>query len=137
MAIQRRKREKGFAWRVQWYEGKRRRSRTFERKQDAVAFEARVRLAQRRGELLELDAGRQTLEAFEREWRERYAEPNLERNTRLSYESLWTCHIQPRLGSFELRQLKPAVIESFASDLHAAGVGEETIRKALTSYKAC
>ena len=119
------------AWRVQWYDGNERRSRTFERKQDAVAFEARVRLAKRRGDLEDLDAGRQTLSDFAAEWESRYAKPNLERNTLLSYEILWSCHVAPRLGSFQLRQLKPALIESFAGDLHAAGVGEETIRKSL------
>jgi integrase len=131
MSVQRRQRKKGVVWRVQWRDGQHHRSLSFERKRDAEAFEAKIRLSKRQGDLADLDAGRQRLVDFAQEWHERYAEGNLERNTLLSYASVWQRHILPRLGRLELRQLQPEVIEAFAADMRAAKVGDETIRKSL------
>jgi integrase len=131
MSIERRQRKKGVVYVVWWREGARNRNRTFDRKKDAEAFEAQIKLSKRRGDLADLDAGKQRFADFADEWWSRYAEPNLERKTLAAYESVLKRHILPRLGGFELRQLHPDLIESFASDLHNAGVGEETIRKAL------
>jgi integrase len=44
---------------------------------------------------------------------------------------VWKRHVAPLLGGSQLRQLRPSVIDAYASDLHAAGVGDATIRKAL------
>src|SRR5437870_12164782 len=56
-------------WRVRWHEADgAERNRTFDRRADAVAFEAKVRLAKRAGDLPSLDAGRQTLAEFAEEW---------------------------------------------------------------------
>jgi integrase len=40
-------------------------------------------------------------------------------------------YIVPGLGKHELRELRPQVIQRFAADLDAQGVGQETIRKTL------
>jgi hypothetical protein len=52
-------------WRVRWHEADgAERNRTFDRRADAVAFEAKVRLAKRAGDLPSPDAGRPTLADF-------------------------------------------------------------------------
>ena len=69
MAIQKRKRKSGPVYRVLWRnEAGRQRSRSFTRSDDARTFDAQVKLAKRRGELAQLDAGKQTLKEFEQEW---------------------------------------------------------------------
>jgi integrase len=120
------------AWRVRWYdEAGRRHSRTFRRKEDADAFEAKTKLVRRRGDLAELDAGREKLAVFMDEWWHTYARPRLAASTLAHYERLRDSHIVPRLGRHELRQLRPQLIQRFAADLAAQGVGQETIRKTL------
>jgi hypothetical protein len=55
-----------------------------------------------------------------REWQARYADEQPRVHTLLSYGSVCR-HILPRLGDFELCQLRPELVESFAADLRAAG----------------
>ena len=116
-----------------WYrdQSRRGRAKVFDRKKDAEAFEAKITLMKRQGDLDELDAGKQTLADFAEEWWLRDASQNLERNTQRFYAAVLDKHVLPRLGTFELRQLRPELIESFVSQLRTDGVGEETIRKTL------
>ena len=89
MSIQRRQRKGGPVYRVQWRDEQgRQRSKTFTKKRDAEAFEAKVKLAKRQGELAGLDAGRQTLKAFSEEWWELHAETSLAPKTRRLYRWL-------------------------------------------------
>jgi integrase len=96
-----------------------------------VAFDAEIRRRRRLGDLDMLDAGRETLADFARDWWKLYAEPNLERATLVGYAGLWDRYVLPRLAGFELRQLTPELLEAFQADLRAAGVGDPTIRKTL------
>ena len=107
-------------------------SRDFDRKRDADAFEIEVRRLARLGELEMLDAGKQRLDELAREWWTTYAEPNLALKTRVMYASLWDRYVLPRLGGVELRRLTPAVIEAFQAELRRENVGEPTILKTLT-----
>ncbi len=118
-------------WSVRWREGGRNRSRDFDHKRDADVFDAELRRRRRLGDLDLLDAGRETLADFAREWWRLYAEPTLARKTREVYADIWDRHVLERLGGYELRRLTPQVIESFQADLRAARVGDPTIRKAL------
>ena len=61
------------------------RSRTFSLKRDADAWEAKIKLAKRQGELAALDAGRQTLAEFSADWWRLYADPHLATATRRGY----------------------------------------------------
>jgi integrase len=119
-------------WRTRWREGGRNHARHFDRKRDAQAFDAEIRRRRRLGELDLLDAGKQTLDDFAREWWRLYAEPNLARSTKNYYAALWDKHVLPRLGGMRLRQLSPQVVDSFAAELRKAGVGDPTIRKTLS-----
>jgi integrase len=132
MAIQRRQRKDGPVYRVLWRDERRAlRSRTFSRKRDAEAWEAKVKLAKRQGELAALDAGQQTLKAFIDEWWRLYAEPNLAPKTLDLYARFRDRLIVPKLGHLQLRRLTPERIQSFRLELEKEGVGRETIRKTL------
>lgn len=75
---------------------------------------------------------RQTLAAFvEEEWWPRYAIPNLAPDTRRRYLEVWSVHLLPRLGDYELRQITPMVVEDFREQMTRAKVGAPTQRKTL------
>lgn len=101
-------------------------------KRDAEAFDAEVRRRKRTGELVQLDAGRDSLSDFAEEWWRLYAVPNLAPKTRQVYADLWDRHVLPRLGGYPLRELTPEVLARFRVDLARAGVGDATIRKTLS-----
>jgi integrase len=117
--------------RVRWREGDRNRARTFDRKSDAVAFEAEIRRGKRAGDLASLAAGRETLQEFAEEWWRLHALPNLAPATRASYAALWDKHVLPRLGAIRLRDLNPEIVARFRADLTRAGLRDGTVRKVL------
>jgi hypothetical protein len=65
-----------------------------------------------------------------------YAVSNLARNTLKGYAASWNSHVLPRLGGYRLRDLSPQVIVGFRTELEAAGVGRDVIRKALACSRA-
>ena len=123
-------------YRIRWHDADgRERSKTLPRGstlRDAEAFEARIKLMKRTGELPLLDRGRETLAEFAEEWWEVYAGPNLARSTLDRYAELWNTHTLPRLGHFALRELTSESVSRFRGELESAGVGAPTVRKALT-----
>lgn len=131
MSIERIPRKRGTGWRVRWRDGTRNRARTFDRKADAVAYEAEVRRRRRAGDLRPLDAGRETLQEFAEEWWRLHALPNLARSTLASYASLWDAHVVPRLGGIPLRELDPLTLTAFRTELAAAGVGTAATRRVM------
>ncbi|MBV8733179.1 MAG: hypothetical protein JO120_00205 [Solirubrobacterales bacterium] len=68
---------------------------------------------------------------MEEEWWPRYAVPNLAPDTRRRYLEVWGSHLWPRLGTFELRQITPMVVEDLREQMSRAGVGAQTQRKAM------
>jgi hypothetical protein len=122
-------------YRVRWRDagrGSREHVRSFDRHEDAVRFETDIRRRKQLGELAELEAGRETLDEWARDWFRTYARPNLAGHTLDYYARAWDNHILPRLGEYELRRITPAVIVGFADELRRDGIGEPTIRKVLT-----
>lgn len=130
MSIQVRQRKKGPVYVVHYYDTDRRThvNRTFYTKKDAQAFEATVILAKRRGELDSLDAGKETLQEFEQEWWNHYAEQHLEAHTRRDYRRLIDKHILPELGRHQLRRINPRMLSTWASSMDA---GDPTKRKVM------
>jgi integrase len=131
VSIERTSRKRGTGWRVRWRDGSRNRARTFDRKADALAFEAETRRRHLLGDLRPLDAGRETLQAFAEDWWQLYALPNLAPSTLASYASLWDAHVLPRLGSVPLRELDPLSLTAFRSELAAEGVGPASVRRTM------
>ena len=133
MSVHRRTHPSGkIAWRVRWRDGSLQRSRDFDRKRDAEAFDADVRRRAQLGALGMLEDGKQRLADLAREWWTTYAEPNLSRKTLVMYASVWDRYVLPRLGGYELRRVTPAIIERFQADLRREGVGDPTIIKTMT-----
>jgi integrase len=131
VSIERISRKRGPGWRVRWREGARNRARTFDRKAEALAFEAEIRRRRVLGDLRSLDAGRQTLQEFAEDWWRLYALPNLAPSTLASYASLWDAHVLPRLGVTPLRELDPLSLAAFRSELAAEGVGAAAVRRTM------
>jgi integrase len=119
-------------WKVRYRDHERReRAKTFDRKEDAEAFEAKVLLAKRRGDLEELDAGKETFANFTNEWWRLYGDPQLSPKTKLLYKSLLRRYLTPRLGRTQLRRIDARTVSSFQARMLADGVGKETTRKTL------
>jgi integrase len=131
VSVERLPRKRGVGWRVRWREGDRNRARTFDRKSDALAFEAEIRRAKRVGDLPSLDAGRETLQEFAEEWWQLHAAPDLAPTTLASYAALWDKHVLPRLGAIKLRDLNSEVVARFRADLTKAGLRDSSVRKVL------
>lgn len=120
------------AWRVRWQVGERWESKTFERKADAVDFDADVKRRQRLGTVADLDAGRETLDYYvANTWIPTYA-AILAPKTQQSYQYLYATHIQTELGPLTLRDLTPERIDKWQAKRLAAGAGPVAVRKALT-----
>ena len=131
MSVRRIERKGGARWEVRYREGRRNRSRVFERKKDAVAFETEVKRRKSLGALAELNAGEERLSDFAQKWWRLHAKPNLAPSTLESYASVWDLHVLPHLGDHELRQITPEVVANLRADLGAADVGPATVRRAL------
>ncbi len=132
MSIQKRA-ERAGAYRVMWRQGGRQRSRTFTRKGDARAFERDVERRKALGPLAsQVIMSRVSLAEFvEQEWWPRYAVPNHAPDTRRRNLELWGHDLAPRLGSYELREITPLLVEDLRDQLAAQGLGGASQRKAL------
>jgi integrase len=132
MSVHKIQRKNGVVYKTSWRDERgKQRSRTFSLKRDADAWEAKIKLAKRQGELAELDAGRQTLAEFTEDWWRLHAGPNLTPKTRQLYASMRDRHLLPRLGHLQLRAITPERVQAFQLELVQAGVGKEMIRKTL------
>jgi integrase len=118
---------------VRWREGGRQRSRLFNRKGDADAFDRDVKRRKQLGTLApSVLESRVTLAEFVAEdWWPRYAIPNLSENTRDTYLAVWGKHLLPRVGDYELREFTPMLVEDLRIQFDRADVGAPTQRKAL------
>jgi integrase len=119
-------------WEVRWRENGRHHSKCFTRKADGALFEAKVVYARERGEVLELDRGKESLAEFMETWWARYAIPELADKTRVDYGRAWEKHVRKPLGGYRVRDLTPVVVDEYRAKLLAAGVGEATVGKVLT-----
>lgn len=113
---------------VRWREGSRNRSRTFDRKGDAVAFDAKVRRASQMGEPVPRRNDHQTLdEVFAHFLANKH---NLSPRTRDLYKGLYLAHIHPFLGHAPIKQLEDEErLEEWQNSRLAAGAGSESISK--------
>lgn len=123
-------------WRIRYYDATGdERSKTLPRgtkREDALAFEARVKLLKRTGELAALDQGRETLADFAEYWWQVHAGPNLAPKTLEVYAGIWNKHLLGRIGALTLREISPEVVATLRAALERDQVGAPTIRKALS-----
>ena len=126
-------RKRGKQFEVRWTEGGRKLSRSFLRAEDARAFDIDIKRRKQLGALAPgVIQSRKTLAEFvEEEWWPRYAIPSLAPDTRRRYLEVWSAHLLPRLGDYELREITPIAVEDFREQMSRAKVGAPTQRKAL------
>lgn len=117
---------------VRWVDaaGERRRT-SFKSLEDAIAFDAKVKLANRAGELAELDRGRVTLEDFFARWWEEYGVIELSESTLEGYRRNWRAHVRPRIGRMQLREIEPATITKLKVSMLNDGVGPGSVERTL------
>ena len=108
--------------------------RTFERKKDADAYHASVRVEVDRGAHIAPSRSETVAEAAER-WLKRVEADGRERSTIRQYRQHVTLHIVPRIGAVKLSNLTPPRVEAFRDDL-LASVSRSLARKVLTSLKS-
>src|SRR5581483_9909003 len=123
-------------WKVRWRDGDKQRSKTFDRKEDAKAFDAKVTLAKRRGAVAELDAGRDRFDAFTDMWWRLYGENELSPKTKETYRRLLRLYLTPRLGRLELRRIDSLLVTRLQAEMLENGTGRETTRKTLALLQA-
>ncbi len=117
-------------WKVRWRQGGQYRSRTFDRKGDAVNFEAEVRRRQQVGALATLDSGRMTLADYiANTWAKAYRS-TLAENTRRRYGYLYDKHILSELGPLALNEITPEVISRWQTERLARGGGPVAVHDA-------
>jgi integrase len=107
---------------------------TFERKKDADAYHATVRVDVRQGVHTPPNNSVTVAEAAE-SWIKRVEADGRERTTVRQYRQHVDLHIVPRIGRIKLAHLTPAKVESFRDDL-LANLSRPMARKVLTSLKA-
>jgi integrase len=112
---------------------------TFERKKDADAFHATVRVDVGKGEHIAPSKSETIAEAAER-WIKRVEANGRERGTLRQYRQHIDLHISPRIGSIKLAHLTGAKVEAFRDDLlkpkSEDGLSRALARKVLTSLKS-
>jgi integrase len=121
-------------WRVRWREGGRgsqERSRRFDRKADAQAFEDELRRRRRLGELVGFAGAQETLNVYVAETWARTHAVTLSRKTAKHYASLYDLHIEPYVGELKLTELTPEVIGRWQADRIAAGAGRVAVLHAF------
>jgi integrase len=118
---------------VMWREGGRQRSRMFDRKGDAEAFELDIKRRAQLGPLAStVMVSRMTLAEFmQDEWWPRYAVPNLKASTQRRYLEVWGAYLLPTLGSYQLRQIDTLLVEDLRTQLTTRGLGAASIVKAM------
>src|SRR4051794_29674876 len=122
------------AWRVRWREagrGSRARTRTFERKADAVAYDDELRRRRRLGELGLLPGSQETLDEYVcGTWAQTHA-VTLAPKTAKHYAGLYDVHVAPHLGHAKVAELTPEMIARWQAERVAAGAGRVAVLHAL------
>jgi excisionase family DNA binding protein len=121
-----------WTFRVRWADpvSGERRSQEFDTVDDALDYQAYLRLARRRGALDELSRGRVVLSEFvEDDWWPNHAGRRLSRHTLTAYSQVWNRNLLPRVGHLELRQITTPTVQTLREALEADGLGPATVRK--------
>jgi len=108
------------------------RSRMFERKQDAERFLTTIAADVLRGAYVDPDAGRITFADFSQQW---LTAQTFTETTREATELRLRLHAVPALGDYELRNLKPSIIQAWLRGLQTK-IAPSYVRTVLTNASA-
>ncbi len=102
-------------WRVAYRDPQgRQRSQSFARKAEATQFRAKVEHEMNRGAYIDPHAGRVTMADLAADWLDRQT---FDAPTRIAVESRLRVHIEPHLGAFEVRSIKPSTVQQWVRTL--------------------
>lgn len=121
---------------VRWREGSRNKSRMFDLRPDAVAYDKKIRRLRQAGELgLELEKRRITVRDLYADWLDRAA-PALSAKTQETYGYQLDMRLLPALGDRLVHQLTVRDVEQWIAKMRTDGDGDPTIQKAVTVLSA-
>jgi integrase len=112
---------------VRWREGTRNRSRTFDRRKDALDFNGRARRISQGGGVVPTRTGGVILSDFAAEWF--VTKRRLAPRTRAIYQRLFETHIEPTLGYVPVNLITADRLDSWQRERLASGAGPESIAK--------
>jgi integrase len=129
-SIERRQRKNGRACYVtRWREGGKNRSRVFDTRNDALAWDAETRRRRRLGPLGMFDEGKRSVTKLYEEWLATHGQ-DLAPKTVSIYTGAWRLHVEPFMGEMRLTEVTPLAMERWARKRIADGAGEASIEKA-------
>lgn len=109
--------------------------RGFRTKRDATLALADLQVKLARGEWIDPQAGKVTVESLHETYTEGLA--HLKDSTRSKLQFSWVRWVQPRWGSTEIAKIRPSGVRSWVSHLQAEGAGPATIETALDVLRGC
>lgn len=112
---------------VRWREGSRNRSRSFDRRKDAQAFETHVRHQTQLGEAVASRTGGKTLDEFFARWI--VGRTDLAPRTRKTYLHLYEARVTRHLGYLPVSRITTERLDDWRAQRLAAGGGPESVRK--------
>ncbi len=120
---------------VRWRESGQQRSRLFDRRKDAEAFDAELKRRRQLGSLalqqLTVRGGPTLGQWVAERWAPEHV-ATLAQSTRDRYASVYSVHIGPRLDGVPLRELTVSTLRAWQTERIKAGVGPGTIHKCRT-----
>src|SRR5262249_42908033 len=121
--------EKKEAWVVDYWHAGKRHIETYERKKDADAAHAKVKVDIGQGKHV---APSQSIEVEKAAqlWLKSAEASGLERSSLQVYEGMVRLHIVPFIGDVKLANVNAATVRSFQDRLHAEGRSQNTIKQA-------
>jgi integrase len=119
-------------WEVRYREGRRNRSKTFDLKEDARAFEAEARVRRQRGEHVRRSSDTPTLRDFAADWMERRQAAGLSEATLKTNRLIFHKHLDPYLGGLRVGDLSPCRLDEWRRELEAAGVSTYMLNRSKT-----
>jgi integrase len=116
------------AWRVRYVDPDgRERAKDFPRRDDAKRFANKVEADKDRGEYLDPKLGRVTVAQWFEDW---FATTkHLKPKTREGYESLYRCHVKPRIGTKSLASVRAIDVRRVVSELTDQGLSRSRVRQ--------
>lgn len=119
-------------WEVRYREGRRNRSKTFDLKEDARAFEGEARVRRQRGEHVRRSSDTPTLRDFAADWMERRRAAGLSDATLKTNGLIFAKHLDPYLGGLRVGDLSPRRLDEWRRELEAAGASTYMLNRSKT-----
>lgn len=118
-------------WKVRYRSGGNSRSKTFDLRKDAEAFDLQIRRERQTRGLVMVETGKIKVRDFMARFYETQ-EHEWAPNTRNQYRQYIQAWINPMLGGYELRELTPMLLVEWKAELEKRGVGSPTVLKMMS-----